>query len=155
MLNQAYVFLIFILTGFILGILFDVFRILRRSFKTTDFITYIEDVIFWILTGLITLYSLFKFNNGEIRLYIFFGMALGIALYMLTFSKIFVKLSVNIILFVKKIINFIIVRPIKFIFKWLKKLIFKPIRFVFINFRKSLKKLQFFGKKREIKKDLS
>ena len=108
MLNQAYVFLIFILTGFILGILFDVFRILRRSFKTTDFITYIEDVIFWILTGLITLYSLFKFNNGEIRLYIFFGMALGIALYMLTFSKIFVKLSVNIILFVKKIINFII-----------------------------------------------
>ena len=46
MQNQAYAFLIFILNGLIVGILFDVFRILRKAFKTSDFITYIQDIIF-------------------------------------------------------------------------------------------------------------
>ena len=38
--NQAYLFLIFSLNGFIIGVLFDFFRILRKSFKTKDIITY-------------------------------------------------------------------------------------------------------------------
>ena len=46
MQNQAFTFIIFILNGFIIGILFDIFRILRKSFKTPDSITYIEDIIF-------------------------------------------------------------------------------------------------------------
>lgn len=48
-INQAYLFLIFILNGLLIGILFDFFRILRKSFKTPDFITYIQDICFWIL----------------------------------------------------------------------------------------------------------
>ena len=48
--NQANLFLIFTINGVIIGLLFDFFRILRRSFKTKDIITYIEDIIFWILT---------------------------------------------------------------------------------------------------------
>ena len=55
--NQAYLFLIFTINGIVIGILFDIFRILRKSFKTSDTITYIEDILFWILTGLILLYS--------------------------------------------------------------------------------------------------
>ena len=49
-LNQSYVFIIFIINGLIIGILFDLFRILRKSFKTTNTITYIEDILFWLLT---------------------------------------------------------------------------------------------------------
>ena len=51
--NQAYLFCIFIINGIIIGILFDFFRILRKTFKTSDLITYIEDSMFWILTGII------------------------------------------------------------------------------------------------------
>ena len=61
--DQALLFLIFIVNGIIIGLLFDFFRILRRSFKTKDFITYIEDILFWVLTGLLLLYSIFTFNN--------------------------------------------------------------------------------------------
>ena len=64
--NQAYLFCIFIINGIIIGVLFDFFRILRKTFKTSDLITYIEDSLFWILTGIIILYSIFVFNNGEI-----------------------------------------------------------------------------------------
>ena len=82
--NQATLFLIFIVNGIIIGFLFDIFRILRRSFKTSDLITYIEDILFWILTGIIVLYSIFIFNNGEIRFFMFLAIGLGITFYMLT-----------------------------------------------------------------------
>lgn len=158
MLNQAYVFVIFILNGFIIGILYDIFRILRKSFKTVDFITYIEDIVFWILTGLILLYSIFKFNNGELRLYIFLGIALGAILYNLIFSNVFVKINVKIILFVKKIIDFLLIKPIKCVLKLIRRILFKPISFIFINIRKNvknIKKIHFFGKKSKYKKDLT
>ena len=70
-INQAYLFMIFILNGILIGIVFDIFRILRRSFKTPNIVTYIEDTLFWIVSALTILYSLFTFNNGEIRGYIF------------------------------------------------------------------------------------
>ena len=91
MSNQAYVFLIFILNGLIIGIFFDIFRILRKSFKTSDFRTNLQDILFWIITGSILLFSIFKFNNGELRAYIFLGVFLGVAMYMLLFSKTFIK----------------------------------------------------------------
>ena len=62
--NQAYLFLVFSLTGVAIGILFDFFRILRRTIKTVNIVTYIEDVLFWGLTGVLILYNIWYFNNG-------------------------------------------------------------------------------------------
>ena len=58
-LEQLSSFIIFTIIGVIISIIFDIFRILRKTFKTPDLITYIEDIIFWILTGLIVLFSIF------------------------------------------------------------------------------------------------
>lgn len=120
--NQLFCLLIFILTGIVIGILFDIFRILRKSFKTADFITYLEDIIFWILTGCIMLFSIFIFNNGEIRSYVFIGIAIGIILYMLVISRFFIRISVNIIKFIKRILSY----PIKLIKNIVTKIIIKP-----------------------------
>lgn len=89
--NQAYLFLVFSLTGVSIGILFDFFRILRKTIKTSNLITYIEDVLFWILTGLFVLYNIWFFNNGEIRIYMFLGIMLGVLIYMSTLSSIVIK----------------------------------------------------------------
>lgn len=159
--NQAYIFFIFILNGFLIGILFDIFRIIRKSFKTKDFVTYIQDILFWILTGFIILYSIFKFNNGELRGYIFFGIITGAIIYLLLFSKLFITVNVFIISILKKIIYYILILPLKTIFKFLRKTIFKPISFIFINFRKNMskfkikpKKMNKTNKKIKYKKDL-
>lgn len=137
--NQAYLFLIFTINGIIIGMLFDIFRILRRSFKTSDIVTYIQDVLFWILTGFILLYSVFTFSNGEIRLYMFLGVFLGCLLYMLICSKYFIKINVKIVVTLKviiqKIISILIV-PIKMIIKIINKIFFKPIKFITINLQK-------------------
>lgn len=51
MLNQqVYLFFIFTINGLIISLLFDFFRILRKAFNTKDIVTYLEDIIFWILT---------------------------------------------------------------------------------------------------------
>ena len=136
--NQAYSFVIYIASGILIGIFFDIFRIHRRSFRTPDFITYIQDIIFWVITGAFFLYIIFKFNNGELRWYIFLGTALGILIYMLLFSQKFIKINVAILKGIKSIFSKIwkvLLIPIK----WLRKLIFKPISFAFINIRKMCK----------------
>ena len=136
--NQAYLFLIFVLNGFLIGILFDVFRILRKSFKTKDFFTYIEDILFWLISGGIILYTIFKFNNGELRAFIFIGLIIGSLLYMLLFSKTFIKINLYIINLFKKIIYFTLVLPIQFVSKLLRKILLKPISFIIINFRRTV-----------------
>ena len=122
-LNQAYIFLIFVINGFLIGILFDIFRILRKSFKTKDIITYIEDILFWILTGLLLLYSIFTFSNGELRLYMFLGVFIGCILYMIIISQYFIKINVKIILFTKGIVYkifYILTFPMRILLKILK-----------------------------------
>lgn len=159
-LNQSYLFLIFTINGIIIGLLFDVFRILRRTFKTSDIVTYFQDILFWLLTGFILLYSIFAFSNGEIRFYMFLGAFLGCLIYMLALSKTFIKVNVRIVLALKNIIGkilSIIFLPIQIIIKIFKKIFLKPIKFITINIskiqlkgQKNLKKL-FKTKKDEIK----
>ena len=141
--GQAYLFLIFTLNGFIIGLLFDFFRILRKSFKTADWITYIEDILFWVLTGLLVLYSIFIFNNGEIRLFMLLGIFIGITLYMLILSSYIIKINVFIIGKIKNVVKLVckfLLYPIKIIAKVIRKIFFKPISFLFINIRKLTEK---------------
>lgn len=130
--NQAYLFLVFIINGVVIGLLFDFFRIARKIFPTNDTITYIEDILFWILAGASMLYSIFVFNNGELRLFMFLGIILGAFTYMIFISSYIIKINV-------KIINILLI-PFKSIFKIIHKLFFRPITFLFINTRKSFTK---------------
>ena len=142
--NQAYLFLIFVINGLLIGLLFDIFRILRISFKTKDIVTYIEDILFWIMTGAIVLYSIFVFNNGEIRFFIFLGIIIGIILYMTLFSTYIIKISVNIIKIFKNIFGNIfktLLVPLTFVGKSIRKILFKPISFITINIRKIFTKI--------------
>jgi len=143
--NQAYLFLIFILIGAIIGLLFDFFRILRKSFKTNDILTYIQDVIFWILTGIILLAAIFTFNNGEIRFFMFIGLFIGIIFYLILFSKYIIKICTYVINTLKKIIikfYLILKIPIQFIYRLFNKVLFSPFRFVIINISSKLNKIQ-------------
>ena len=149
-LEQLISFIYFIIVGVVLSIIFDIFRILRRTMKTSDIVTNIQDVVFCIITGIIILFSIFYFNNGELRLYVFLGIFIGIALYMIFISKYFIKINVAIINFIKKII-FLILKPFIIILNFTKKLIFKPISFIIINMKyftsKNLQKFKKITKK--------
>lgn len=139
-IEQLTSFIYFILTGILLGIIFDIFRISRRTIKTSDFFTNLEDVLFGLIAGIIILFSIFNFNNGELRLYIFIGLSIGIILNMLFISKYFIKINIYIISFIKKTFKFLF-KPIIFLVKFIKKILFKPFLFVIFNIRKLINQI--------------
>ena len=149
--NQLYLFVIYMLCGGLIGVGFDIFRILRKSFKTSDIVTYIEDALFGIVTGIFLIIMFFVFGNGQLRFYIFIAITLGMILYLFTISKYFIKISVKIILLIKRLI-YIIIQPIKKIYK----LITKPFYVLVINLKKlHIKKIgKMSNKKRILKKNV-
>ena len=159
-INQAYLFLIFTLNGIFIGILFDFFRILRKSFKTINLITNVEDIIFWILTGLSIIYCMYNFSDGSLRLFMFLGLGIGLTIYILTLSNFIIKTVVKVISIIKKFIITIIsiiTFPFKAIFKLIRKILFRPIYVFFIkiqnNMTKKLKNLYYnINKSKKIQK---
>ena len=165
--NQAYLFMVFTVVGMIIGLLFDIFRILRKIVKTKDFVTYIEDIVFWILTGIIIIYSMYIFCDGELRFFMIVGIIIGTIIYLLSISEYIIKISLVIINIAKKsmIIPLKITRNLVMIFfnsikklfapagHLLKKTIIRPIFIICINFRKQfvkkMKKSRGFFKKKE------
>ena len=120
LLSQFNTVFIFFLTGICIGLLFDFFRIQREVLKTCDFITYIQDILFWIVSGLIIIFVIMKYTNGEIRIYMVLGIILGILIYFLIISKYIMKIFVCILSFLLNIIGKLLF-PIKKIYKIIKK----------------------------------
>ena len=145
-INQLHLFIIFLINGIIIGLIFDIFRVLRKSFRHKDYIINIQDILFWICTGSILLYSSFTFNDGELRIFMILGAFLGFIIYLFTFSKIIININVKIILFLKKILG----KLIKLILLPIRKFFFKPFIFLVINIKKSFKNLKL-SKKEKIK----
>lgn len=102
--NEFSIFLAFILIGIIISFLFDFFRILRRVYQTPDFITIIQDIAFWIISGIILLSGIFILNEGKIRAYLFIGILAGILFYIITLSGVVIKIGTNILTILNKII---------------------------------------------------
>ena len=137
-INQAYLFLIFTLNGIFIGLIFDFFRILRKTFKTINLITNIEDIIFWILTGLSIIFCMYKFADGNIRLFMFFGLVSGFSLYMLILSNIIIKITTTFILVIKKIIKKtikIFLIPLKILRNIIDKLFIRPIYLIYVKIK--------------------
>lgn len=44
--SQGQIFIIFLILGLSIGLIYDFFRAMRQIFKTSDLITTIEDIIF-------------------------------------------------------------------------------------------------------------
>ena len=120
MYNQLYILLAFFTAGICIGILFDIFRLSRKAIKTPNILIYIEDVLFWILTGTITLFVIITFTDGQIRLYMILMQILGTLIYFITISKYFIKINTKILNSIKAFLKFISKPFIKIIKKLIK-----------------------------------
>lgn len=108
-----------ILMGVLIGVLFDLYRTLRFFSKPKKILSYIEDLLFWVIIVLIFFMLLVKTTNGILRGFIFIGFFCGGMLYMLVLSKFL--LSVFIMIF--KLILEAISEIIKIILNPFSKLI--------------------------------
>jgi spore cortex biosynthesis protein YabQ len=113
-----------ILAGVITGVLFDLYRVFRGLECPNRVITFIEDTLFWILTGIIVFIFLLSTNYAYMREYVYIAIAVGILLYMAFISKYFIKVQYKIIKTVTKftrvIFNFLLY-PIQLLFYNIKR----------------------------------
>ena len=107
--SQIGIFLIYFIAGVIICLIYDIFRALRKTVKTPDFVTYIEDTIFWILVATFLIYLIFILSSGEIRFFMFIAICLGGIAYYFTLSKYFMNISVYVQSFVKAIVKKLII----------------------------------------------
>lgn len=70
-----------VLMGSYFGAAFDTYHRLFNRSNRQAVIVFINDLIFWLLQGLIAFYLLYQINFGEIRFYIFLALLCGFAAY--------------------------------------------------------------------------
>ncbi|MCD7954802.1 MAG: spore cortex biosynthesis protein YabQ [Lachnospiraceae bacterium] len=90
--QETAVFFIFILHGVMLTLLYDVLRVLRRSYRHHLLVLSLEDFLFWLLAGFLTFWLSSQETNGVLRSYAAVGIFLGFLLYHLTVSQLVVRL---------------------------------------------------------------
>lgn len=141
---QIYIFLTSLYGGLIAGLIYDIYRVIRRFFKPKKLVTTIEDFIFWVSIALIFFYILNKSNWTELRGYIFLGFFTGGFIYFKILSKILflflIKLFNGLSLILKRIME-VVTLPFKYINKILSPKI-KKIRRIGRIFKENINKMK-------------
>lgn len=119
--QQIISFLVTVGLGLIMGAIFDFYYILRCFIKPKRVFIHIGDLFIWLFMILLVFATLVYTNWGEVRFYVFLGMALGISAYYLLFSKLLKNIYRFIFNLVAKMLH-IFVAAIIFPFRLLSKL---------------------------------
>lgn len=90
---QGKIFLLMGIVGLLIGLVFDVFKAFRISFRSTgkrfDYISaQVTDVIFAVVAFCLFTLGIYIFGEGELRSYSFVGTLAGVAAYFLLLSPI-------------------------------------------------------------------
>ena len=79
--GQVLTFVTTIITGLLLGALFDCYRVLRGTFNPKAVITWFADLLYWLIATAVVFIALVFSNWGELRFYVFIGILSGLGLY--------------------------------------------------------------------------
>lgn len=101
--------------GFMLGILYDVFRTLRLIISKSKIFAFISDTVYFSLTSFLTFCFIMVVDSGKVRLYVFFGEILGWLIWYFSFGAIALRFT-NAVTRICKKLFYAVKKPIKRIF---------------------------------------
>ena len=105
--EQLSIFLSALGVGFLLGILYDLFRAIRLSFSSSRIATVIFDLLYFFFFGLISFLFILALNKGEIRSYIIIGELIGALFYYVSFGIAAIKFTNILIRYLKRFYAFV------------------------------------------------
>ncbi len=130
--GQLYLIFLFCGLGYLLGLYYDIFRIVRLIMQSGKWTVFIEDIIFCLTSTLLFfLYSL-SLTGGHIRWHLTFGAAVGFWAYRVTMSKLVVWFAQKLYALILRLWS-LIVAVITFPFTLLFRLL-HPVFAVFSTF---------------------
>lgn len=113
---QLFYFFTAICSGLIIGVMFDIYRVIRGFNCPKKILTAISDILFWIFTALIVFIFMILTNRGDFRAYTFIGICAGLFFYIKIISSKFIYVFRFILYYSLKTIRIgfsIIIFPIK------------------------------------------
>lgn len=116
---QSFVFLYSVYGGILIGISYDIYRVIRGRNKSEKLIASVWDILFIFSVFTVIIWVVFSSSYGEIRPYVLIGFLVGFFLYEKLLGRIaaglFCFLYRKISIFLKKT-NCILVLPIKLLY---------------------------------------
>ena len=138
MAGQLYQLVIMAAFGLGAAFVYDWLRAARRILPHSDMLVAAEDVIFWLLCAVLVPVLIFRLNYGELRLFLFLGIVIGVVLYFVLISRIFLKIALFVFGAVKAVIrilampfvyiHFLLTKIFEYFVNFLKKLLQKPLK---------------------------
>lgn len=125
---QISLFIFSLMAGFITGLFFDIYRLIRSVEKPGNIITVIEDILFWILTSILVFIFLLYTNYAYVSIYIYLLIFIGIVIYLRFLSNFCLLIIYN---FSKYIFKF---------FRILIKYMLFPLELLIYNVKKVFNK---------------
>lgn len=100
---QTEIFLYSLGFGFLLGILYDVFRTLRLIISRAKIFTFFMDFLYFSVCAFLTFCFIMVVDSGKVRLYVALGEVLGFFIYYFSFGAIALKVSSAVTAFFRRI----------------------------------------------------
>lgn len=129
-LEQIRIFFNASIIGLLIGFILDLFKFLRIAINFKDSFIVIQDFLFFLISGLVSMFYIVFFGDGKIRFYIILAQIIGFLFYHFMISHFILKIYILILnrlqgLF--KIISIKIIRPIVFLFVKINCMAKKPV----------------------------
>lgn len=121
--GQAAVFGVMTVTGFLLGVLFDGYRVLRGTVGLKKWSTALADLLYWLVATAVVFGILLFSNGGELRLYVFIGLFTGAVLYYRLASAFVIRLLLQGlrltgagVRYLKLLLFWLVIKPVAILF---------------------------------------
>ncbi|KPU42777.1 spore protein YabQ [Oxobacter pfennigii] len=121
--------IISVFAGLSVGILFDIYRTINYYARPSKAFLYFMDLLFWVVTASVVFIILLNADFADLRIYTFFGMTLGIVVYIKLFSSYILKFFRFLIYSISKLIRILII-TIKLPFKLLYSVAWGPMNYI-------------------------
>lgn len=108
--------------GFLLGMAYDLCRILRLTVTRGKVAVFVVDILYFLAAGLSVFLFVLAYNQGEFRFYLILGIIFGFLIYYFTFGAFILKWSNRVIRLLRRILRAIL-RIFLTPFRWFGRLI--------------------------------
>lgn len=140
--HQLFLFFVFFVIGAVFALIYDTLKVSVKFVPQKAVFTIIRDVVFWLIVTVVMFGVCLKFNDGEIRFFMLFGIFFGAFMYFNTVSRFVVAVLGFVADLLKKITTYIL-KILFFPLKLLNKPVFFAFSFTKNNAVKILRKIKF------------
>ncbi len=125
--SQTKGFLLSLGFGFLMGAVYDIFRIIRISISKGRKLQILSDIVYCILLAFLTFIFFITVNEGEIRIYLLLGEAIGFAVYGLSMGTIIFAFGKKWIEIIKLFFRFTL-KPFKNLYAKVSQILIKRVK---------------------------